>query len=82
MLTYVRTAVTRNYSEKSINNMLDFIEKGASDEVENKEAQKCMEAFYSATLESFRSTSNERLWLKTNIKITKLYRISVSERPG
>lgn len=26
LLTYVKSAVTRNYSEKSINNMLDFIE--------------------------------------------------------
>ncbi|KAG9682078.1 hypothetical protein KCU69_g12056, partial [Aureobasidium melanogenum] len=29
LLTYVKSAVTRNYSEKSINNMLDFIEKNA-----------------------------------------------------
>lgn len=32
-----------------------------------------MEEFYSATLQSFQSTNNERLWLKTNIKLAKLY---------
>lgn len=69
LLTYVKSAVTRNYSEKSINNMLDFIEKHAEDE----EAYRCMEKFYSLTLESFQSTNNERLWLKTNIKLAKLW---------
>ncbi|CAF3555548.1 unnamed protein product [Fusarium graminearum] len=68
LLTYVKSAVTRNYSEKSINNMLDYIEKGA----DGPEAVKCMEQFYSLTLQSFQSTNNERLWLKTNIKLAKL----------
>ncbi|KAI8948082.1 putative COP9 signalosome subunit 2 [Xylaria longipes] len=68
LLTYVRSAVTRNYSEKSINNMLDFIEK----ESESETAQRCMEQFYSLTLTCFQSTNNERLWLKTNIKLAKL----------
>jgi COP9 signalosome complex subunit 2 len=68
LLTYVKTAVTRNYSEKSINNMLDHIEKGA----DGPEAISCMEKFYSLTLESFQSTNNERLWLKTNLKLAKL----------
>lgn len=69
LLTYVKSAVTRNYSEKSINNMLDFIEKTAEDQ----EALRCMEKFYALTLESFQSTNNERLWLKTNIKFARLY---------
>ncbi|RDA93302.1 hypothetical protein CP533_2054 [Ophiocordyceps camponoti-saundersi (nom. inval.)] len=68
LLTYVKAAVTRNYSEKSINNMLDFIEKGA----DRPEAVQSMEKFYSLTLQSFQSTKNERLWLKTNIKLAKL----------
>ncbi|KAL7620937.1 COP9/signalosome complex subunit Csn2 [Parahypoxylon ruwenzoriense] len=68
LLTYVKSAVTRNYSEKSINNMLDYIEK----ESENEAARKCMEKFYSLTLSCFQSTNNERLWLKTNIKLAKL----------
>ncbi len=32
-----------------------------------------MEEIYSKTLESFQSTNNERLWLKTNIKLSKLF---------
>jgi COP9 signalosome complex subunit 2 len=68
LLTYVKSAVTRNYSEKSINNMLDYIEKGSS----GVDASKSMEQFYSLTLQSFQSTNNERLWLKTNIKLAKL----------
>lgn len=69
LLTYVKSAVTRNYSEKSINNMLDFIEKNADDEL----SQKSMEEFYSKTLDSFQNTNNERLWLKTNIKLARLW---------
>lgn len=69
LLTYVKSAVTRNYSEKSINNMLDFIEKGSDDE----KAYHCMEEFYRLTLNSFQSTNNERLWLKTNIKLARLW---------
>ncbi|PKS09605.1 hypothetical protein jhhlp_004223 [Lomentospora prolificans] len=68
LLTYVKSAVTRNYSEKSINNMLDFIEKGSQDEA----SAKCVEQVYSLTLDSFQNTNNERLWLKTNIKLAKL----------
>jgi COP9 signalosome complex subunit 2 len=70
LLTYVKSAVTRNYSEKSINNLLDYIEKGSDDD---PAALKCMEQLYSQTLESFQSTNNERLWLKTNIKLSKLW---------
>jgi COP9 signalosome complex subunit 2 len=46
LLTYVKSAVTRNYSEKSINNILDYIEKGSEDD----RARHCMEEFYSKTL--------------------------------
>jgi hypothetical protein len=52
LLTYVKSAVTRNYSEKSINNMLDFIEKAAED----ADAYRCMERFYALTLDTFQST--------------------------
>ncbi|KAK3625465.1 hypothetical protein LTR56_014280 [Elasticomyces elasticus] len=69
LLTYVKSAVTRNYSEKSINNMLDFIEKNALDEAANE----CLEQFYDKTLESFQATNNERLWLSTNTKLARLY---------
>lgn len=48
--------------------MLDYIEKGA----DGNAAVQSMEKFYSLTLQSFQSTNNERLWLKTNIKLVKL----------
>lgn len=48
--------------------MLDYIEKGADESA----AVKSIERFYSLTLQSFQSTNNERLWLKTNIKLAKL----------
>src|ERR1700733_10158516 len=68
LLTYIKSAVTRNYSEKSINNMLDYIS------LSNDPADMaCMGDFYSLTLESFEGTNNERLWLKTNIKLSKLW---------
>lgn len=67
-MTYVKSAVTRNYSEKSINNMLDFVDK----EADSPLAAESMERFYSLTLQSFQSTNNERLWLKTNLKLAKL----------
>ncbi|KAB5547272.1 signalosome subunit 2 [Coniochaeta sp. 2T2.1] len=68
LLTYVKSAVTRNYSEKSIDNMLNFIEKNSTGE----ESSQCLEKFYSLTLQCFQATNNERLWLKTNIKLSKL----------
>ncbi|KAI5801425.1 putative COP9 signalosome subunit 2 [Peziza echinospora] len=68
LLTYVKTAVTRNYSEKSLNNMLDFI-SSSSDPAD----MACMERFYDLTLDTFQGTNNERLWLKTNIKLAKLW---------
>ncbi|KAH8908060.1 PCI-domain-containing protein [Coniochaeta sp. PMI_546] len=68
LLTYVKSAVTRNYSEKSIDNMLNFIEKNST----GPASSQCLEKFYSLTLQCFQATNNERLWLKTNIKLSKL----------
>ncbi|KAK4227499.1 putative COP9 signalosome complex subunit 2 [Podospora fimiseda] len=68
LLTYVKSSVTRNYSEKSIDNMLNLVEKG----FDNPRAVDYIEQFYSHTLDCFQNTNNERLWLKTNIKLAKL----------
>lgn len=48
--------------------MLNFVEKGA----DNPAAVSYIEQFYSHTLQCFQSTNNERLWLKTSIKLAKL----------
>jgi COP9 signalosome complex subunit 2 len=49
--------------------MLDFVEKNSEDETANA----CIEQFYSLTLESFSTTNNDRLFLKTNIKLARLW---------
>lgn len=48
--------------------MLDYI-SSSSDPAD----MACMEQFYDMTLEAFQGTNNERLWLKTNIKLAKLW---------
>jgi COP9 signalosome complex subunit 2 len=68
LLTYIKSAVTRNYSEKSINNMLDYISSS-----NDQEDMPYMQKFYSMTLDAFTGSNNERLWLKTNIKLAKLW---------
>jgi len=51
LLPYTKTAVTRNYSEKSINNILDFI-SSSSDMV-------FMEKFYQTTLNALKDANND-----------------------
>ncbi|KAL9542993.1 hypothetical protein PS6_009511, partial [Mucor atramentarius] len=65
LLTYIKSAVTRNYSEKSINNILDY--------VSSADNMAFMEQFYEITLESLAENKNERLWVKTNLKLAKLW---------
>lgn len=48
--------------------MLDFI-SSSNDE----DDMPYMERFYDMTLEAFHGANNERLWLKTNIKLAKLW---------
>ncbi|KAK9458280.1 PCI domain-containing protein [Dipodascopsis uninucleata] len=66
LLTYTKSAVTRNYSEKSLNNILDYVSAGTTD-------MTFMEEFYSTTLNALEDAKNERLWLKTNLKLAKLW---------
>ncbi|KAG2177107.1 hypothetical protein INT43_007763 [Umbelopsis isabellina] len=65
LLTYTKSAVTRNYSEKSINNILDYV--SSSDDM------AFMEKFYHTTLNSLMDSKNDRLWVKTNLKLAKLW---------
>jgi len=48
--------------------MLDYVDKGA----DRPGAGQCIEKFYSLTLKTFQATNNDRLWLKTSIKLAKL----------
>ncbi|CAH8558929.1 unnamed protein product [Dicrocoelium dendriticum] len=65
LLTYIKTAVTRNYSEKSINSILDY--------VSTSKQMSLLQNFYTTTLDALRESKNERLWFKTNTKLGKLY---------
>lgn len=65
LLLYTKSAVTRNYSEKTINNILDY--------ASTADNMAFMEAFYQTTLDSLVETKNERLWVKTNLKLAKLW---------
>ncbi|BFZ64646.1 hypothetical protein YB2330_005796 [Saitoella coloradoensis] len=67
LLTYTKSAVTRNYSEKSLNNILDRISSSPTLDT------NFMERFYSTTLESLQEAKNDRLFLKTNLKLAKLW---------
>lgn len=57
--------VTRNFSEQSINSILDLVSMSQNMEI--------LQRFYEATLEALRKAKNERLWFKTNLKLAKLY---------
>jgi COP9 signalosome complex subunit 2 len=57
--------VTKNYHEKSINNILDLVST-CSDML-------FLEHFYNKTLDSLLQASNDRLWSKTNLKLAKLW---------
>ncbi|KAL8152897.1 LOW QUALITY PROTEIN: hypothetical protein V2J09_010657 [Rumex salicifolius] len=61
------SAVTRNYSEKCINNIMDFVSGSASQNFE------LLQEFYQTTLRALEEAKNERLWFKTNLKLCKIW---------
>ena len=65
MLTYIKSAVTRNYSEKVINSILDAVSVSSDMDL--------LQEFYETTLNSLGEAKNERLWFKTNLKLCKLW---------
>ncbi|KAI9143479.1 PCI domain-containing protein [Paraphysoderma sedebokerense] len=65
LLEYTKSAVTKNYSEKSINNILDYVSSSLD--------MVFLEKFYSTTLTSLQEMKNERLWMKCNLKLAKLW---------
>nr|XP_016461561.1 PREDICTED: COP9 signalosome complex subunit 2-like [Nicotiana tabacum] len=67
MLTYIKSAVTRNYSEKCINNIMDFVSGSASQNF------SLLQEFYETTLKALEEAKNERLWFKTNLKLCKIW---------
>ncbi|KAL0951795.1 hypothetical protein HGRIS_008462 [Hohenbuehelia grisea] len=76
LLTYTKSAVTRNAAEKTINGILDYVGaggvgkgKGANVRVE----VDVLENFYQATKDALENAKNERLSVKTNLKLAKLW---------
>lgn len=53
MLTYIKSAVTRNYSEKCINNIMDFISGSAGQNF------NLLKEFYQTTLKALEEAKNE-----------------------
>jgi hypothetical protein len=53
MLTYIKSAVTRNYSEKCINNIMDFVSGSASQNF------GLLQEFYQTTLKALEEAKNE-----------------------
>ncbi|TPX43352.1 hypothetical protein SeMB42_g04758 [Synchytrium endobioticum] len=66
LLGYTKgNTITRNYAEKSINNILDFVSASVD--------MSFLEQFYETTLITLAETKNDRLWTKTNLKLAKLW---------
>ncbi|KDQ63032.1 hypothetical protein JAAARDRAFT_120393 [Jaapia argillacea MUCL 33604] len=69
LLTYTKSAVTRNYSEKSINGILDYVGGGKGGNVD----VDVLERFYQVTKDALVEAKNDRLSVKTNLKLAKLW---------
>ncbi|KAG9222344.1 hypothetical protein CCMSSC00406_0002679 [Pleurotus cornucopiae] len=69
LLTYTKSAVTRNYSEKTINGILDYVGGGKGGPIE----VDILESFYQVTKTALEDAKNERLSVKTNLKLAKLW---------
>ncbi|KAK7465331.1 hypothetical protein VKT23_005310 [Stygiomarasmius scandens] len=69
LLTYTRSAVTRNYSEKTINGILDYVGGGKGGPV----SVDILEKFYQVTKNALEEAKNDRLSAKTNLKLAKLW---------
>jgi len=65
MLTFIKSAVTRNYSEKVINKILDL--------VSGSQQMDLLQELYETTLSALQEAKNDRLWFKTNLKLGKLW---------
>eukprot|EP00053_Salpingoeca_punica_P009737 m.87658 g.87658 ORF g.87658 m.87658 type:complete len:443 (+) comp15138_c0_seq2:104-1432(+) len=65
LLTYIKSAVTRNYSEKSINSILDYVSASKQTDL--------LQEFYEITLLALQDAKNDRLWFKTTLKLGKTY---------
>lgn len=66
--------MTKNVSEKSINNILDYV--GGEGKHASRAPQvslETLEAFYNATMAALEEAKNDRLSVKCNLKLAKLW---------
>ncbi|KAG9079715.1 hypothetical protein FRC06_007562 [Ceratobasidium sp. 370] len=79
LLGYTRSAVTRNYSEKTINGILDYVggqkplKKGQRSRTAEPVPVEILEKFYEVTKNVLIVTKNERLSTKIHLKLAKLW---------
>ncbi|KAH8835678.1 PCI domain-containing protein [Flagelloscypha sp. PMI_526] len=73
LLTYTKSAVTRNESEKTINGILDYVGGGKSGAKVGPLDVDTLEKFYEATRKALLEAKNDRLSVKTNLKLATLW---------
>ncbi|WFD06709.1 hypothetical protein MVES1_002063 [Malassezia vespertilionis] len=67
LLPYTKSAVTRNYAEKTINSVLDYV--SATPQV----TLEIVEAFYNATEQALAASQSDRLNVKIKLKLARLW---------
>ncbi|WFC96169.1 hypothetical protein MBRA1_002825 [Malassezia brasiliensis] len=66
LLKYTKSAVTRNYTEKSVNSILDYVSASSA-------SLAILEAFYQATDEVLAASQSDRLNMKIKLKLARLW---------
>eukprot|EP01113_Clastostelium_recurvatum_P046784 TRINITY_DN824_c0_g1_i2.p1 TRINITY_DN824_c0_g1~~TRINITY_DN824_c0_g1_i2.p1 ORF type:complete len:376 (+),score=178.58 TRINITY_DN824_c0_g1_i2:338-1465(+) len=68
-LTYIKSAVTSNYSERGITAILDQVSVPAPGKALDLDL---VQTLYDMTLKALLDAKNERVWFRTNLKLAKL----------
>lgn len=64
LLPYVDSYVNKNYSEKSINNLLEYVSSCSN--------RDFLQKFYQLTLTTIRQDTHQKLWIKTQLKAASI----------
>ncbi|RDW33769.1 hypothetical protein B0I72DRAFT_135798 [Yarrowia lipolytica] len=72
LITSKTTSITRNYAEKSLNSMVANITKSAESEGSESSARQ-LEKVHTMAIERLDANGSDGLWLKTKLKLAKLY---------
>lgn len=68
LLTYTKSAVTRNYSEKTINGILDYVGGGKGGPVE----VDVLEQFYQVTRDALEEAKNEVFQIRPDVSSLRI----------